>query len=99
MLTEDKQLLPTQIIAARALLSWNQSTLAKHASLSHRTIEQAEQGRRPSQKTLTAIRQAFEAHGLAFIGRGVIQASYLEEPSKEVEVTQWWDPKIMENQQ
>ena len=69
-----------QIKAARALLKWNQKDLAAHAGLKDDQIHNFEAGRTRSLEVLEAIHQAFIAHGIDFVGGGVIPrhvSSYL----------------------
>jgi len=61
-----------QIKAARALLSWNQEELAAHAGLNTDQIRSFESGRSKSLEVLTAVHQAFTAHGLDFVNGGVV---------------------------
>lgn len=61
---------PPLIRAARALLSWDQQTLAQHAALSLDTIRDAEQTGRQSPRTQARIKAAFAAAGLTFRVRG-----------------------------
>lgn len=62
-----------QIKAARALLDWTQSQLAKAAGLHLNVINNIERGSsNPRQGTLEKIQTTLENHGIAFIGnRGV----------------------------
>lgn len=58
-----------QIKAARALLNWKQSDLAKASGISLPAIAKIEMGHgNPRQATLQAIQQAFETEGLEFLG-------------------------------
>lgn len=69
-----------QIKAARALLKWNQKDLAAHAGLKDDQIHNFEAGRTRSLEVLEAIHQAFIAHGIDFVGGGVVPrhvSSYL----------------------
>lgn len=62
---------PTQCRAARSLLDWSQSELAKKANLSESTVRDYEKGRRvPSANNLSAIRHALRAHGVMVIEDG-----------------------------
>jgi DNA-binding XRE family transcriptional regulator len=69
-----------QIRAARAFLDWTIDKLADGAGINRRTVIRIEKedGRvAPSEKTLHAIRSAFESAGIEFIetdggGKGVI---------------------------
>ena len=61
-----------QIKAARALLKWNQKDLAAHAGLNDDQIHSFESGRTRSLEVLEAIHRAFTAHGIDFVGGGVV---------------------------
>jgi transcriptional regulator with XRE-family HTH domain len=58
-----------QIRAARGLLGWSQSELAKHAGLSLPTVKRVEAGTGPrvSDEARSCIRQALEMGGAKFI--------------------------------
>jgi hypothetical protein len=59
-----------QIRAARALVNWSAGELARHSSVSLRTIRRAEIGDRQTSMTAPndlAIRRAFELAGVEFI--------------------------------
>jgi transcriptional regulator with XRE-family HTH domain len=58
-----------QMRAARALLGWSQSELAKRAGLSLPTIKRVERGKGPavSEEARSRIRQALEGGGAKFI--------------------------------
>ena len=59
---------PKQIKAARILLGWKQSDLAKAAGLSKTAITQIESGYvLPRQSSMNALREALEAQGIDFI--------------------------------
>jgi hypothetical protein len=67
---EKRHLTSFQIRAARAIINWSAEDLARHSSVSLRTIRRAELGDR--QTTMTApnnlaIRRAFEMAGVEFI--------------------------------
>lgn len=64
---------PIQIKAARAMLDWNQEYLAEMAGITKKTIVAIEQGSVGARHdTLTAIKDAFEHHGIEFLpGNGV----------------------------
>ena len=69
-----------QIKAARALLKWNQKDLASYAGLNDDQIHNFEAGRTRSLEVLEAIQRAFTAHGIEFVGGGVVPrhvSSYL----------------------
>lgn len=58
--------------AARALLGWNQSYLAKAAGLARPTIADFERGARdPVTSTMTAIEQTLKNAGIRFSKTGV----------------------------
>jgi transcriptional regulator with XRE-family HTH domain len=60
-----------QIRAARGLLGWTQSQLAKVAGLSEVAIKNLERGRTdPRASTLTAIQEAFDRAGVVFLDPG-----------------------------
>ncbi|MBS7696288.1 helix-turn-helix transcriptional regulator [Chelatococcus sp. YT9] len=62
---------PTQSRAARALLEWSQSDLAKHANLSESTVRDFEKGRRvPSPNNLSAMVAALRKNGVVLIEDG-----------------------------
>ncbi|SCB43376.1 Helix-turn-helix [Rhizobium miluonense] len=57
--------------AARGLLNWSQTYLAKESNLSESTVRDFEKGRRlPSVNNLAAIRRALEGAGVTFLGDG-----------------------------
>jgi transcriptional regulator with XRE-family HTH domain len=61
-----------QLRAARALLRWTLNELAEKAEVSVNSITRYEtELATPRRATLMAIRQAFEAVGVEFIGNGV----------------------------
>lgn len=63
---------PAQVRAARGLLDWRQTELAKAAKVGVRTVIDFEADRRkPIAINLTALRQALEEAGVAFTARGV----------------------------
>lgn len=67
-----------QIKAARALLGWNQSELAKAAAISVPTIKRLEAQSGPLtgyDRTQQAIRSALEAAGVEFLEDGQASAS------------------------
>lgn len=66
------QIEPNQCKAARALLGWNQSRLAKAANLSLSTIADFDINKRqPIPNNMAAIRRAFIEAGIKFIRDGV----------------------------
>lgn len=61
-------LTPGQCRAARALLGWSQSELARSALVSISTIAQFERGQRATTRAnLVALRQALDLAGIAFL--------------------------------
>jgi transcriptional regulator with XRE-family HTH domain len=66
-------LIGIQIRAARALLAWDQATLAKKSGISLPTIKRLETG--PGElhahmRSITKIKSALEAAGIVFIDEG-----------------------------
>ena len=58
---------PAQCRAARGLLDWTISDLARAADVSPNTVSQFERGNRhPNRHTLRAMREALEHHGVTF---------------------------------
>jgi len=67
---EKRPLTSFQIRAARALVNWSAEDLARHSSVSLRTIRRAELGDRQTSMTAPndlAIRRVFEVAGVEFI--------------------------------
>ena len=67
---EKRPLTSFQIRAARALINWSAGDLARHSSVSLRTIRRAELGDRQTSMTAPndlAIRRVFEVAGVEFI--------------------------------
>ena len=67
---QKRPLSSSQIRAARALVNWSAQDLARHSSVSLRTIRRAELGDRQTSMTAPndlAIRRAFELAGVEFI--------------------------------
>jgi DNA-binding XRE family transcriptional regulator len=64
---------PAQCRAARALLNWNQKTLADKTGVALKTVRAFETGRtKPLGVTRAAIKQALEKAGVEFLnGEGV----------------------------
>jgi DNA-binding XRE family transcriptional regulator len=64
---------PAQCRAARALLSWNQKTLADKTGVALKTVRAFETGRtKPLGVTRAALKQALEKAGVEFLdGDGV----------------------------
>src|SRR6516225_12429018 len=70
---ETQPLSPVQSKAARALLGWSQSELAKHASVGVSTVADFERGQRsPVPNNLEAMRAALEKAGITILPGGVI---------------------------
>ncbi len=62
---------PSQIRAARALLGWKQTDLAKAAAISEMSIKNIERGATdPRASTLRAIQSALEVAGVIFLDPG-----------------------------
>ena len=60
-----------QIKAARVMLGWNQTTLAKKAKVSVVSVQVFEQGRKDTRiSTLNKITTAFEKAGIIFLSEG-----------------------------
>ncbi|HEX4240140.1 MAG TPA: helix-turn-helix transcriptional regulator, partial [Steroidobacteraceae bacterium] len=67
------QLAVNQVKAARALLAWSQTDLAKAASVATSTIADFERGSRtPIPNNVEAIRASLEAAGIRFLPGGVV---------------------------
>jgi transcriptional regulator with XRE-family HTH domain len=61
-----------QLRAARAMLQWTSTELARRSRIHRRTICKLEKGEaQPQRKTLTAIVGALSAGGVEFTGGGV----------------------------
>ena len=58
---------PSQSSMARAALEWGIRDLARAALVSHDTIVRFERGEELKDKTVDAIREAFERNGVVFI--------------------------------
>jgi transcriptional regulator with XRE-family HTH domain len=70
-LTHQRMLTPKQLRAARALVGWTRSTLAKHSGVAVPTITGFElQGADSKISTLHKLRRALEASGVEFIDDG-----------------------------
>ncbi len=70
-----------QIRAARALLNWKQTTLAKAAKVSEMSIKNLEKGDGdPRVSTVKAVQTALEAAGIEFIEGGVRKVGDLKSP-------------------
>lgn len=64
---------PSQIRAARALLTWNQQELANRAKVAASTVADFERGKRsPVANNLEAMRAALESGGITFLPGGAI---------------------------
>jgi transcriptional regulator with XRE-family HTH domain len=64
----DILLVPPQVRAARALLGWSRTDLAKVSGVSASTIKQVEAGRTdPKASTLRKLAQTFDAHSITFV--------------------------------
>lgn len=67
-MSDKNTILPEQCRAARALLGWARDELSSRASVSMATLADFETGkRRPYDRTLSDIRAALEAGGVAFV--------------------------------
>lgn len=59
---------PSQLRAARSMLDWSRSDLAKEAKLSAETIKNIEHGiYSPKEDTIKTLVKTFERHGIQFI--------------------------------
>lgn len=64
-------LIPAQIRAARALLSWSQADLAAASGVALQSIKNIETGKTdPRLSTATALRRALETAGVVFLTDG-----------------------------
>ena len=64
---------PEQCRAARGWLDWGYQELADAARVSLSTVRDFEKGRRtPIANNLGAMKAAFEARGVAFVGQGTV---------------------------
>ncbi|MBM7043700.1 MULTISPECIES: helix-turn-helix transcriptional regulator [Rhizobium] len=67
----EERLDPAQIRAARAMLGWSGSQLAKKADISFSTIRRMEiSTAKVRNEALTRVRQAFELEGIRFLRDG-----------------------------
>src|SRR5208337_869402 len=74
-------LTPRHVRAARALLAWKQSDLARAASVATSTVADFERAHRtPVANNASAIREALEAQGIHFLSGGVVVWSQLPTP-------------------
>lgn len=61
-------IVPAQVRAGRALVSWSRDRLSEACGVPVRTLDRLEKGEGiPQQRTITAIRAALEAAGVEFI--------------------------------
>ena len=73
--------MPKHVRAARALLAWKQSDLARAASVATSTIADFERGSgRRSRTTPLPIRDALEVQGIRFLPGGVVGSSHALAP-------------------
>lgn len=78
-----------QVKAARALLAWSQSDLARAARVAVSTIADFERGQRtPVANNAQAIREALQAEGIGFMAGGVVSSHHLPPPAHEPAVGQ-----------
>lgn len=71
--TQTTLLMPAQSRAARALLGWSQSELARRASVAISTVADFERGQRsPVPNNLEALKLAFEKEGITFPPGGAV---------------------------
>lgn len=62
---------PAQIRAARALIGWKQTDLAKHSGVSEMSVKNIERGvTDPRASTLRAIQESLETAGVLFLEPG-----------------------------
>ena len=74
-------LIPKHVRAARALLAWKQSDLARAASVAASTIADFERGQRtPVVNNAIAIKEALESQGIEFLPGGVVVSSQTPAP-------------------
>jgi predicted transcriptional regulator len=66
-MSEATRITPELASAARALLGWSRSHLARQARVSERIIGKYENGLRASHLNLGLLRSTFEAAGIEFI--------------------------------
>lgn len=65
---------PAQIRAARALLGWRQTDLAKASGVSEIALKNVERGASdPRTSTIDAIKRAFDAGGVIFLDTGDVR--------------------------
>lgn len=70
-----------QIRAARALLDWKQTDLAKAAKVSEMSVKNLEKGDKdPRVSTVKAVQAAFESAGIEFIEGGVRKVGDVASP-------------------
>jgi DNA-binding XRE family transcriptional regulator len=64
---QKSEIIPSQSRMARAALEWGIRDLAKAALVSHDTVVRFERGEDLKDRTVDAIREAFERNGVEFI--------------------------------
>lgn len=65
---KDSAIGPSQLRAARSMLDWSRSDLAKEAKLSAETIKNIEHGiYSPKEDTINTLVKTFERHGIQFV--------------------------------
>jgi hypothetical protein len=64
---QQSEIIPSQSRMARAALEWGIRDLAKAALVSHDTVVRFERGEELKDRTVDAIREAFERNGVEFI--------------------------------
>jgi DNA-binding XRE family transcriptional regulator len=81
MIDSDFALTPRHVRAARALLAWKQTDLARAASVATSTIADFERGQRtPVANNAAAIKEALEAQGIRFLPGGAVVSSQVPTP-------------------
>ena len=63
---------PMQCKMARTALAWGVRDLARAANVAPDTVSRLERGEILRDRTLTAVREAFEAAGIEFVPNGVV---------------------------
>jgi len=77
-----KDITAVQVKAARALLGWNQLTLANRAKVAASTVADFERGKRtPVENNLDAIREALEVGGVTFTDGGATTSTQIPDPA------------------
>jgi len=75
---------PSQSRAARGLLDWSQTRLARESNLSESTIRDFEKGRRvPSVNNLAAIKRALQDAGVELLNQGNPGVRLRKPPTEE----------------